>query len=65
MANLPVTFQEALRLGYHIEKESSQETGRGKRAGTVHLKNGSRPPLTVTYEADHRGYRFSKPEKAI
>jgi hypothetical protein len=65
MAKLPTTFQEALKSGYHIEKETSQETGKGKRAGTVHLKNGSRPGLSVRYEADRRGYRFGKPEVRV
>lgn len=64
METLPATFQEPLKSGYHIEKEHSREAGEGKRIGTLHLKNGSRPELTVSYEADRRGYRFGKPETA-
>jgi hypothetical protein len=62
MAKLPATFEQALKAGYHVQNDISQ-TKDGKRTGTVHLKNGSRPDLTVTYEADRSGYRFSKPEQ--
>ena len=61
MANLPDTFQQALKSGYHVQNETSQ-TKDGKRTGTLHLKNGSRPDLTVTYEADRTGYRFGSPK---
>jgi hypothetical protein len=61
MAKLPATFERALKAGYHVQNETSQ-TKDGKRTGTLHLKNGSRPDLTVTYEADRTGYRFGSPE---
>lgn len=64
MANkLPATFQEALQSGYRLFEESSHST-KGQRVGTLHLKDGTRPELTVTYEADRTGYRFGKPEEA-
>jgi len=65
MKTLPATFQEALKSGYRVIGDSSREPQKGKRTGTVHLKNGSRPELTVSYEADRSGYRFNKPETAI
>lgn len=65
MTQLPATFQQALQSGYRVTHESSRVSEPGKRAGTVRLKKGSRPELTVQYEADRRGYKFSKPEKAM
>jgi len=63
MAKLPGSFTEALKSGYRVIGESSLETDNGKRVGTIHLKNGSRPELLVSYEGDTRiGYRFSKPQ---
>ncbi len=64
MAKLPDSFTGALKSGYRVIDESSAETQDGKRVGTLHLKNGSRPELLVSYEADARnGYRFSKPQR--
>jgi hypothetical protein len=63
MKTMPANFEQALKAGYRVQSETSQ-TKDGKRTGTLHLKDGSRPNLTVTYEADRSGYRFSKPEKA-
>jgi hypothetical protein len=60
-SKIPATFEQALKAGYHVQNETSQ-TKDGKRTGTLHLKNGSRPDLTVTYEADRTGYRFSSPK---
>ena len=60
MARLPRSFVEALRSGYQLTAESS-ETQHGKRVGTLHLKNGSRPELVFKYYADRRGYAFSEP----
>lgn len=62
MAKLPATFEQAIKAGYHVQAETSQ-TKDGKRTGTLHLKNGPRPDLTVTYEADRSSYRFSRPEQ--
>lgn len=65
MARLPVTFTEALKSGYRVIGESSLEIESGERIGMLHLKNGSRPELLVSYQADARvGYRFSKPQPA-
>lgn len=61
MKNLPATFEQAIKAGYHVQAETSQAKD-GKRTGTLHLKNGSRPALTVTYEADRTGYRFGSPK---
>jgi hypothetical protein len=63
MAKLPTTFEQALKSGYHVTKETTQES-HGRRTGTLHLKDGSRPELVVTYEADRTGYRFGEPQPA-
>lgn len=64
MAKLPDSFTEALKSGYCVIDESSVETQNGRRVGTLHLKNGSRSELWVSYEADARnGYRFGKPQR--
>lgn len=66
MAKLLGSFTEALKSGYRVIGESSLETENGKRVGTLYLKNGSRPELVVSYQADaHIGHRFSKPDRDI
>ena len=62
--DLPCSFQEALKLGWHIVKEETAIDAREhNRAGTVlmRLKNSPRQ-LRVPYTATRKEWKFGKPE---
>src|ERR1700675_2151829 len=62
--DLPSSFQEALKLGWHIVKEETAIDAREhNRTGTVLMRlKGSAVQLRVPYTATPKEWKFGKPE---
>lgn len=62
LSSIPQTFQQALRQGWKVASDNSQQSINEKRRdGTVVLKKPGCAALIVDYVGTPRGFRFSVP----